>query len=94
MSTARVRGWTTSAVDKIHNGELADLIAGGVRGITSNPTIFAKLVTGSHDYGEQMTSLLSSGADEGVAAFAHSFEQLLVAIRSQRPGTVPCTAVS
>ncbi len=34
----------------IDSGELAQLIAQGITGITSNPTIFEKAINGSHDY--------------------------------------------
>ena len=44
------------------NGTLRDLVAGGVRGLTSNPTIFQKAIQGSADYDEQQTALVASGA--------------------------------
>ena len=47
----------------VTGGALADLITQGVRGITSNPTIFQKAMTGSGDYDEQFATLLK---DEGV----------------------------
>jgi transaldolase len=34
----------------------------GIRGLTSNPTIFEKAISGSHDYDEQIAALLSEGA--------------------------------
>jgi len=40
------RGYITS-------GQLADLVAQGIRGLTSNPTIFQKAIQGSPDYDEQ-----------------------------------------
>ena len=43
------------------NGTLRDLVAGGVRGLTSNPTIFQKAIQGSADYDEQQTALVASG---------------------------------
>ena len=33
-----------------------------LRGVTSNPTIFEKAITGSTDYDEQMRSLVQQGA--------------------------------
>lgn len=42
----------------VTGGRLAELIAQGVRGITSNPTIFQKAMTGSGDYDEQFATLL------------------------------------
>jgi transaldolase len=48
------RGYLTS-------GQLADLVRRGVRGLTSNPTIFQKAIAGSADYDEQFRQL---AADE------------------------------
>jgi transaldolase len=44
------------------DGTLHRLVASGVRGLTSNPTIFQKAIQGSADYDEQHRSLLQSGA--------------------------------
>ncbi len=49
------RGYLTS-------GELAALRDGGVRGLTSNPTIFQKAIAGSSDYDDQFREI---SADEG-----------------------------
>ncbi|HET9692670.1 MAG TPA: transaldolase, partial [Acidimicrobiales bacterium] len=50
----------------VRGGGLADLAARGVRGVTSNPTIFEKAMTGdgSDAYDEQFSSLLDSGSVE------------------------------
>lgn len=46
----------------IDNGEIANKIASdGLRGITSNPTIFEKAITGSTDYNEAMQRLVADG---------------------------------
>ena len=45
------RGYITS-------GELADLVAKGIRGVTSNPTIFQKAMADSSDYDDQFNSLV------------------------------------
>jgi transaldolase len=42
------------------DGTLRDLVAGGIRGLTSNPTIFQKAIQGSADYDEQHRGLLQS----------------------------------
>ena len=47
----------------IVSGELQRLVDIGVTGLTSNPTIFEKAVTGSADYDEALASLISQGAD-------------------------------
>ena len=41
----------------LHNGTLARMVADGIRGVTANPTIFAKAIEGSADYDEQFSSL-------------------------------------
>ncbi len=46
--------------DWLHNGRLAQMIDDGVRGITSNPTIFAKAIEGQATYDEQYKSLVGS----------------------------------
>jgi transaldolase len=48
------RGWITS-------GELAHWVERGVRGITSNPTIFQKAISGSDEYDDQFRDLVSGG---------------------------------
>lgn len=49
------RGWVV-------NGELAAWVDRGVRGITSNPTIFQKAIESTTDYDEQFAGLVRSGA--------------------------------
>src|SRR4051812_40353878 len=47
----------------INTGELKKMVdEDDLRGVTSNPTIFEKAITGSKDYDEQLNSLISSGA--------------------------------
>ena len=56
------------------SGELASLIAQGLRGMTSNPSIFEHAIAGSADYDEDLASLTRvHPADRGV------FEALAVA---------------
>jgi transaldolase len=45
----------------LRSGELQRLIAAGIRGVTSNPTIFQRSVLGGSDYDHQLASLLASG---------------------------------
>jgi transaldolase len=47
----------------IRDGRLAQLIAQGVTGITSNPTIFHKAVTETSDYSERLDQLRKSEPD-------------------------------
>jgi transaldolase len=44
--------------DWLNSGQLAELISLGVRGITSNPTIFANAISGQDTYDEQFRSLM------------------------------------
>jgi len=44
----------------ITSGQLAHLAANGVRGLTSNPTIFQKAIQGSADYDEQFGQLAAA----------------------------------
>jgi transaldolase len=50
------RGWLTG-------GELADWVARGIRGLTSNPSIFQKAISAGTDYDEQFGALVRDGAD-------------------------------
>ncbi|MBI5576839.1 MAG: transaldolase [Deltaproteobacteria bacterium] len=46
----------------IGSGELARLVTeDGIKGVTSNPTIFEKAISGGHDYDDQIRALASSG---------------------------------
>jgi transaldolase len=49
----------------VRGGGLADLVGQGIRGVTSNPTIFAKAITGEDDYDEQFADLLADHDVEG-----------------------------
>ena len=46
--------------DYLHDGKLAELVGEGIRGVTSNPTIFAKAIEGGSDYDEQFGQLLAT----------------------------------
>ena len=43
------------------SGELAEMVAGGLRGMTSNPTIFEHAIAGSTDYDDGLAELAASG---------------------------------
>lgn len=49
------RGWITS-------GELDEWVARGVRGLTSNPTIFQRAIGNSSDYDAELGELVADGA--------------------------------
>ncbi|HME31907.1 MAG TPA: bifunctional transaldolase/phosoglucose isomerase [Terriglobales bacterium] len=58
----------------LSTGELRRLIENdGLRGLTSNPTIFEKAISGSQDYAEQLASLAHSGN-----SVSHIYEDLVV----------------
>jgi transaldolase len=46
--------------DYLRGGRLAELVDEGIRGVTSNPTIFAKAIESGNDYDEQFGELLAS----------------------------------
>ncbi len=45
----------------LRDGGLARLVGDGIRGVTANPTIFAKAIGGSPDYDEQFSSSIRAG---------------------------------
>ena len=46
--------------DWLQDGTLAGLVAKGIRGVTSNPTIFAKAIEGQDTYDAQFASLIAT----------------------------------
>lgn len=60
----------------IQSGELARLINLGVTGLTSNPTIFEKAITGASDYDAALTQLTRSGASALQAYEALALEDI------------------
>jgi len=49
----------------IQDGEMEQTLKGGVRGVTSNPTIFEKAIAGSADYDDDLRRLVGEGASVG-----------------------------
>ncbi|MFF5289068.1 transaldolase [Paractinoplanes globisporus] len=45
----------------LRDGTLKQMVANGIRGVTANPTIFAKAVLGSTDYDGQFAALTAAG---------------------------------
>jgi len=56
-------------------GELGHRVDEGIRGVTSNPTIFEKAVSGSDDYDPQIAAIIAGGGDLAPPAV---FEDLAV----------------
>ena len=50
--------------DWLQDGTLAGLVAKGIRGVTSNPTIFAKAISGQDTYDHEFGSLISTKSVE------------------------------
>ncbi|MDJ0959872.1 MAG: transaldolase [Acidimicrobiia bacterium] len=56
--------------DMLTSGELAALVAEGIRGLTSNPTIFQKAIASSDQYDDQIRSVLETDpAADAMALF-------------------------
>jgi transaldolase len=59
-----------------HTGELKQLVEeGGIRGVTSNPTIFDKAIAGSTDYDDALRALLKK---DPKAAVGKLYESLAI----------------
>lgn len=71
--------------DWIDGGQLAEWIARGVRGVTSNPSIFQKAMTGTDAYDEQFRSLLGNGASVTDAFWAMAVRDIESALALFRP---------
>lgn len=71
------RGWIT-------DGELQGWVDRGVRGITSNPTIFQKAIEAGSDYDEEFRSLSAAGSsvsDSYWTLVTHDIEHALAILR-------------
>jgi transaldolase len=66
-------------------GGLRRLIAAGIRGVTSNPTIFAKAISGSADYDDQFHELVRRGATVTDAYWAMVVDDIEEALAQLRP---------
>ena len=77
----------TLSRDLLESGEFAGLVDDfAVSGATSNPTIFAKAITGSERYDDQLRSLLSAGvADPRELFFAVALDDVRRAAAVLRP---------
>jgi transaldolase len=77
----------TLSRDLLEEGEFARLVEEySVTGATSNPTIFAKAITGSDRYDEQLRSLASAGVDDARELFfAVTLDDVLRAAAILRP---------
>ena len=84
--------------DWLHDGRLDSLVADGIRGITSNPTIFAKAISGQDDYDDQFRSLVPATSVEDaywdlvVQDINEALERLAPIYERRR--AAPCTSAS
>jgi transaldolase len=69
----------------LRSGSLRRLIDDGIRGVTSNPTIFAKAISGSTDYDEQFRDLVRRGATVTEAYWAMVIDDIEEALVELRP---------
>lgn len=69
----------------LRSGKLRDLVAAGVRGVTSNPTIFARAISGSDDYDEQLRALINAGSDVSDAYWQMVVDDIEEALAQLRP---------
>ena len=72
------RGWITG-------GQLTGWVERGVRGITSNPTIFQKAIAGGDDYDDQFRELVAGGASIDEAYWRMVTSDIEDALRILRP---------
>jgi transaldolase len=69
----------------VTGGRLRRLVAQGIRGVTSNPTIIAKAIGGSADYDGQVAALTAGGRDAEASYWSLVTEDLHGALAVLRP---------
>ena len=69
----------------ITTGQLKKMAADGIRGLTSNPTIFQKAIEGSTDYDEQFRSLAKQGLSVEQAYWSMVVADISAALDILRP---------
>jgi len=70
--------------DWLQDGTLAGLVDQGIRGVTSNPTIFAKAISGQDTYDQQFGSLIATTSVED-AYWDLVVDDILAALQILRP---------
>jgi transaldolase len=71
--------------DALASGELERLVAAGIRGVTSNPTIFQRSVLSGSDYDEQLGSLLAAGRSTDDAYWDMAITDVTAALELLHP---------
>jgi transaldolase len=69
----------------LRDGTLARYIADGVRGVTANPTIFARAIEGSATYNEQYSALIDAGHNVANAYWELVIDDISGALGLLRP---------
>ena len=69
----------------LRDGTLARLVAGGIRGVTANPTIFAKAIQGSSAYDQQFQALTAAGRPVADAYWELVIDDIAHALEVLRP---------
>jgi transaldolase len=69
----------------LRSGKLRQLMAGGIRGVTSNPTIFAKAISGSADYDDEFRALMGRGTSVTDAYWQMVIDDIEEALAQLRP---------
>jgi transaldolase len=70
--------------DWLQDGKLGQLVSEGIRGVTSNPTIFAKAISGQDTYDDEFKSLIATMSVED-AYWALVIDDINNALRILRP---------
>ena len=77
--------------DWLQDGQLADLLELGIRGITSNPTIFANAISGQDTYDDQFRALMKDHTvdaaywEMAITDIENALALLRPALRRERP---------
>jgi transaldolase len=69
----------------LRDGTLARMVDQGIRGVTANPTIFARAIQGSTDYDEQFSSLIAAGRSVEDAYWVLVVTDVSAALATLRP---------
>jgi transaldolase len=69
----------------LHTGKLAQLVQDGIRGVTANPTIFAKAIEGSDAYDDQFGDLIARHCSISDAYWQMVVDDITEASRILRP---------
>jgi transaldolase len=69
----------------LHDGTLARLVNDGIRGVTANPTIFARAIESSAAYDEQFAALIAAGKSTVDAYWHLVIDDVVDALRVLRP---------